>query len=91
MQLNGVVGDGVTIRPDQMQLALGVGVMLLLVVFEVTLNPLLARARLLSTPLQRMSAGGLMAAVSFLCAAVLQIYVDRLEGTSSQVSKSLCH
>lgn len=77
VQLNGDLGGGITLQPDQMQLSLGLMVMLQLAVFEVTLNPLLARARLLSTPLQRMSVGGLMAAVSFLCAAVLQIYVDR--------------
>ncbi|XP_034243974.1 solute carrier family 15 member 2-like [Thrips palmi] len=84
VQLNGDLGGGVTLRPDQMQLALGLWVMTLIAVFEVAVNPLLARARLLDTPLQRMTVGGLMAAVSFLCAAVLQIYVDRLEEVGGQ-------
>ncbi|XP_034254541.1 peptide transporter family 1-like [Thrips palmi] len=75
-QLDGAVG-GWRLQPDQMQLSGGLLVLLLLPCFEAWLHPFLARWRVLATPLQRMSVGGLMAAAAFLCAAVLQLNVDR--------------
>lgn len=85
-QLDGSLG-GWRLQPDQMQLSGGLLVLLLLPGFEAWLHPFLARRRVLATPLQRMSVGGLMAAAAFLCTAVLQLEVERRADATSSLGQ----
>lgn len=45
--------------------------------FEYVIYPALGKLHLLRKPLQRMSFGGLLAAVAFVCAAFLQFHIDQ--------------
>ncbi|XP_065052495.1 solute carrier family 15 member 2-like [Rhopilema esculentum] len=80
IEMNGDIGPLGTLKPDQMQALNPVFVMILIPFFETIVYPLARRCRLLTKPLQRMSFGMFLAAISFVIAGILQ---SRMENVSS--------
>ncbi|XP_046666171.1 peptide transporter family 1-like isoform X2 [Homalodisca vitripennis] len=67
-----------TIKPDQMQVINPFLILAFIPLFDSFIYPSLAKCKLLVRPLQRLSAGGLLAAVAFIISALLEV---RLEAT----------
>lgn len=65
-----------TILPDQMQVANPIIILILIPVFETVIYPSLARFNLLTKPLQRLTVGGILAAVAFLISGILQMQIE---------------
>lgn len=74
--MNGRVGK-LTLLPDQMPVLNPFLIILLVPILEGLVYPLLAKCNLLVRPLRRMGWGGLLAALSFAMAGVLQLSVDK--------------
>jgi len=71
-RMNGIVG-GSTIKPDQMQVANPLMILLLIPLFDKVIYPLFAKFGLLKKPLQRMTVGGLLTAGSFFVSGFLEL------------------
>lgn len=63
-----------TIKPDQLQTIVPFFGLILLFLFDVTFYPLLAKVGI-RKPLQKLTLSGLMAVVSFIVAALLEIKI----------------
>lgn len=72
--MDGVVGS-VTIKPDQVQIINPLLILALVPVFESLIYPLFAKCGLL-TPLQRMGAGGVLAAIAFIFSGFLELTLE---------------
>ncbi|CAG7786493.1 unnamed protein product [Allacma fusca] len=66
-----------TIKPDQMQVANAILMFMFIPIFETVVYPLLRKCNIFKRPLQRMSVGGLLAALSFLIAGVVELRIER--------------
>ncbi|XP_074602012.1 solute carrier family 15 member 2-like [Brevipalpus obovatus] len=75
-RMDGTLWSGFELKPDQMQVINPVLIVLMIPVFEYVIYPTLSKFGLLTRPLQRMTFGGLLAALSFVFAAFLQISID---------------
>lgn len=75
--MDGALG-GWVIKPDQIQVAGSLFVLVLLPVFDAWLHPALHRCGLLTTPLQRIPMGGLMAAAAYVMAGGVQLMVQKV-------------
>jgi len=71
-RMNGIVGSS-TIKPDQMQVANPVMVLLLIPLFDRVIYPVFAKFGLLKKPLQRMTVGGILTAGSFFLSGFLEL------------------
>ncbi|KAF2882325.1 hypothetical protein ILUMI_23849 [Ignelater luminosus] len=76
-RMNGSLGF-MTILPDQMQVVNPLLILAFIPLFQYAIYPLLNKCRFLTTPLQRLVAGGGLASLSFVVSAVICI---ALEGT----------
>ena len=72
-RMDGAVGSYI-IKPDQMQLANALFILVLIPVFDALVYPFFAKFGLLTKPLQRMTIGGLLTASAFLVSG--KIYVQ---------------
>lgn len=77
-RMNGQVGSGFTIKPDQIQVINPLLVILMIPVFEYAIYPLLTKLRFCHRPLQRMTVGGLLAALSFVICAFIQLKIEQV-------------
>ncbi|KAK9499518.1 hypothetical protein O3M35_002541 [Rhynocoris fuscipes] len=66
-----------TIQPDQMQTINPVLVLIFIPIFESFIYPLLAKLRLIRTPLQKLTVGGLLAALAFLISGILDLKIEK--------------
>ncbi|XP_031828402.1 peptide transporter family 1 isoform X2 [Nomia melanderi] len=73
-QMNGEIGSWV-LEPDQMQVINPLLVLAFIPLFETCLYPLLAKVGL-RTPLKKLTIGGLLAALSFVVSAVVEIQLE---------------
>ncbi|KAM4557783.1 solute carrier family 15 member 1 [Odontesthes bonariensis] len=64
------------IQPDQMQTVNPILILTLVPVMDSLIYPLIKKCGLDFTPLKRMTVGMLMAALAFVCAAVVQVQID---------------
>eukprot|EP00117_Sycon_ciliatum_P045893 scpid51422/ scgid2193/ Solute carrier family 15 member 1; Intestinal H(+)/peptide cotransporter; Oligopeptide transporter, small intestine isoform; Peptide transporter 1 len=74
-RMNGRIG-GIVIEPDLMQSANSAMILLFIPLFDFIIYPVLRRCHLPMRPLQRMSSGMLLAALSFVIAAFVQIRLE---------------
>ncbi|XP_072253772.1 solute carrier family 15 member 1 [Leuresthes tenuis] len=65
------------IQPDQMQTVNPILILTLVPVMDSLIYPLIKKCGLDFTPLKRMTVGMLMAALAFVCAAVVQVQIDK--------------
>eukprot|EP00794_Sanderia_malayensis_P017454 gene17454-19200_t len=77
MEMNGDIGALGTLKPDQLQALNPVFVMILIPFFETIVYPLADKCKLLRKPLQRMSVGMFLTALSFVIAGILQTTMEK--------------
>lgn len=65
-----------TILPDQMQVVNPLLILLFIPLFQYAIYPVLDKCKVLTTPLQRLTAGGVLAAVSFVVSAVIYLALE---------------
>lgn len=75
--MNGQLGSWI-IKPDQLQVINPLLIVLLIPAFEYGIYPILRKVGL-DRPLQKMTAGGLLAGLSFLVCALVQLRLEREE------------
>ena len=73
--MNGDVGGGVVIKPDQMQIVNPLLILLMVPLFESFIYPLFKRCGLL-TPLQRIGSGLVLCGLSFIVSAFVEIALE---------------
>jgi len=64
------------IKPDQVETLNPLLIVTLIPLFEVTLYPCLQHFKIRFTPLKRMAAGLILAGLSFIVAAIVQIHIE---------------
>ncbi|CAK8674326.1 unnamed protein product [Clavelina lepadiformis] len=74
-RMDGYVGS-LHVLPDQMQICNPLMIVCLIPIFEATLYPLLRRYNINFSPLRRMTLGMILAGISFVVAALVQMMID---------------
>lgn len=72
--MNGEIGF-YTVKPDQIQMVNPLLILTLIPAFEAVVYPFLNKINL-GRPLQRLTIGGILAGVSFILSALVQIWID---------------
>ncbi|KAF7215797.1 solute carrier family 15 member 1 [Nothobranchius furzeri] len=67
----------IVIQPDQMQTVNPILILTLVPIMDSVIYPLIKKCGLNFTPLKRMTVGMFLAALAFVCAAVVQIEIDK--------------
>ncbi|XP_014252381.1 peptide transporter family 1-like [Cimex lectularius] len=67
------------LQPDQMQTINAVLCLVFIPIFESVFYPVLEKLKIIRTPLQKLSYGGLLAALSFIVSALIQLKIEALE------------
>ncbi|KAI2804751.1 hypothetical protein BLOT_003739 [Blomia tropicalis] len=75
-RMNGQLG-GFTIKPDQIQVINPFLVIFMIPVFEYAIYPFMKKIKAFHRPLQRMTIGGLLAALSFIICAIIQLKIEQ--------------
>lgn len=75
-KMNGQLG-GFIMKPDQIQVVNPVLIITFIPVFTYFVYPLLDKLRLVRTPLQKMTVGGVLASVSFVVCAIFQMQLEK--------------
>jgi solute carrier family 15 oligopeptide transporter 1 len=72
-----MTGDlgGWSLKPDQMQVANPLLILIFIPVFETVLYPLLAKCNI-KRPLQKLWLGGILAAVAFVISAIVELQLE---------------
>ncbi|XP_047116108.1 solute carrier family 15 member 1-like [Schistocerca piceifrons] len=83
-RMNGELGTW-AIKPDQMQVVNSLLILCFIPLFEIIVYPLFSKCNLLKKPLQRLGVGGVVGALSFVIAAVVEL---QLEPTYAVVPKA---
>uniref|UniRef100_A0AAQ5ZC04 Solute carrier family 15 member 1a n=1 Tax=Amphiprion ocellaris TaxID=80972 RepID=A0AAQ5ZC04_AMPOC len=65
------------IQPDQMQTVNPILILTLVPIMDIFIYPLIQKCGLNFTPLKRMTVGMFLAAIAFVCAALVQIEIDK--------------
>ncbi|XP_071389295.1 solute carrier family 15 member 1 [Centroberyx affinis] len=76
------------IQPDQMQTVNPILILTLVPIMDSVIYPLIKKCGLNFTPLKRMTVGMFLAAMAFVCAAVVQIEIDKTLPTFPSASQS---
>lgn len=79
-RMDGSLGNGWTILPDQMGVLNALLILLLLPVFDGGVYPLVRRCGLAATPLERMAAGMFAAGLAFAAAGAVETQIDACAG-----------
>ncbi|XP_075228642.1 peptide transporter family 1-like isoform X2 [Lycorma delicatula] len=75
-RMNGALWDGFDIKPDQVHIVNPILVLLLIPLFQKYLYPLATKFHILRTPLQKMSFGGIIAALAFFISGILELQLQ---------------
>lgn len=75
VRMNGQLG-GITIKPDQIQVINPLLVIGFIPVFQYAIYPLFDKLHFLTTPLKRMTAGGILAGLSFIICGLYQLRIE---------------
>lgn len=65
-----------TILPDQMQVVNPLLILAFIPLFDTCIYPLLNKCKVLRTPLQRLTMGGILAAVAFILSAMVELQLE---------------
>uniref|UniRef100_F6SF16 Solute carrier family 15 member 2-like n=1 Tax=Ciona intestinalis TaxID=7719 RepID=F6SF16_CIOIN len=65
----------ITLEPDQIQVMNPILILMLIPLFDFVIYPFLAKWNMLTTPLQRIGTGMIIASISYIVAGGLQIYI----------------
>ncbi|XP_046824212.1 peptide transporter family 1 isoform X1 [Vespa crabro] len=65
------------IQPDQMQVFNPLLVVIFIPIFETCIYPIFSKIRLLNTPLKKLTIGGLLAALSFVISAIIELQLEK--------------
>ncbi|XP_076026033.1 solute carrier family 15 member 1 [Genypterus blacodes] len=76
------------IQPDQMQTVNPILILTLVPIMDSAIYPLIKKCGLNFTPLKRMTVGMFLAAMAFVCAALVQIEIDKTLPTFPSASQS---
>lgn len=76
-----------TILPDQMQVVNPLLILAFIPLFDTVIYPLLNKCKALRTPLQRLTVGGLLAAVAFILSALVELQLEVITKKSHIISK----
>ncbi|KAB0790799.1 hypothetical protein PPYR_15309 [Photinus pyralis] len=74
-RMNGDIA-GFTILPDQMQVINPLLILAFIPLFQYVIYPILNKCKILTTPLQRLVAGGCLAGISFIISAVICLFLE---------------
>lgn len=74
-RMDSKVGDFL-IQPDQMQVFNPLLVVIFIPIFETCIYPIFTKIRLLDTPLKKLTIGGLLAALSFVISAIVELQLE---------------
>uniref|UniRef100_UPI003AAAC2DD solute carrier family 15 member 1 n=1 Tax=Centroberyx gerrardi TaxID=166262 RepID=UPI003AAAC2DD len=85
--MDGTFGQ-LVIQPDQMQTVNPILILTLVPIMDSVIYPLIRKCGLNFTPLKRMTVGMFLAAMAFVCAAVVQIEIDKTLPTFPSASQS---
>ena len=91
-KMNGQLFGSWYIQPDQIQVINPVLIVLMIPLFESIIYPILSKIKICQKPLQRMTVGGVLAALSFIVAAIIQQMIESSEpivATNDQFSITL--
>ncbi|KAK0086568.1 hypothetical protein PV325_002972 [Microctonus aethiopoides] len=69
--------SGYLIKPDQMQVINPLLILIFIPIFETCIYPLMAKIRLINTPLKKLTTGGLLAGVAFIVSALLELQLEK--------------
>ncbi|XP_015171560.1 PREDICTED: peptide transporter family 1 isoform X2 [Polistes dominula] len=75
-RMDGEIGNFL-IQPDQMQVFNPLLVVIFIPIFEICIYPVFAKIRLLNTPLKKLTIGGLLAALSFVISAIVELQLEK--------------
>nr|XP_046259451.1 solute carrier family 15 member 1 [Scatophagus argus] len=78
----------IVIQPDQMQTFNPILILTLVPIMDNLIYPLIKKCGLNFTPLKRMTVGMILAAIAFVCAALVQIEIDKTLPTFPSASQS---
>ncbi|XP_061648780.1 solute carrier family 15 member 1 isoform X2 [Phyllopteryx taeniolatus] len=76
------------IQPDQMQTVNPILILTLVPIMDSVIYPLIKKCGLNFTPLKRMTVGMFLAALAFVCAALVQVQIDKTLPTFPSASQS---
>lgn len=65
-----------SLKPDQMQVINPLLILVFIPIFQTIIYPLLAKCNLLKKPLQRLGVGGVLAAISFIISAIVELQLQ---------------
>ncbi|XP_014600773.1 PREDICTED: peptide transporter family 1 [Polistes canadensis] len=75
-RMDGEIGNFV-IQPDQMQVFNPLLIVIFIPIFEICIYPVFSKIRLLNTPLKKLTIGGLLASLSFVISAVVELQLEK--------------
>ncbi|XP_075230327.1 uncharacterized protein LOC142329540 [Lycorma delicatula] len=75
-RMNGALWDGYDVKPDQIHIINPILILLLIPLFQKYVYPLFTKLRILRTPLQKMSFGGVIAAFAFFISGILELQLQ---------------
>ncbi|XP_059472320.1 peptide transporter family 1-like [Neocloeon triangulifer] len=80
-QATRMTGDmgGWTIKPDQMQVVNPLLIVIMIPVFEAVIYPLFKKINILQKPLTKMGVGGVLAGLSFVLSALVELFIKPTE------------
>ncbi|XP_050672085.1 peptide transporter family 1-like isoform X3 [Leptidea sinapis] len=73
-KMNGKLGF-VTIKPDQLQVIAPISILIFIPLTQKYIYPFLEKHNILTNPLHKLSAGGILAGVAFIASALVEIYI----------------
>ncbi|XP_059198170.1 solute carrier family 15 member 1 [Centropristis striata] len=90
LQATTMDGDfgALVIQPDQMQTVNPILILTLVPIMDSLIYPLIKKCGLNFTPLKRMTVGMMMAAIAFVCAALVQLQIDTTLPTFPSATQS---
>ncbi|XP_015515414.2 peptide transporter family 1 isoform X1 [Neodiprion lecontei] len=74
-RMDGQIGSFL-LKPDQMQVVNPLLIIILIPIFETAIYPCLNKLRLLRTPLQKLTTGGLLAGIAFIISAIVELQLE---------------
>ena len=83
-----VFGSKFVIQPDQMSVANPLLLLMSIPLFEFFIYPTLNRCNLLTKPIQRMSVGGLLAALTFVLSAMIEVQIQKFTPANEPLAGS---
>ena len=75
-RMDGELGDSFSLKPDQMQVVNPALILIFIPLYDAVIYPLLAKIGI-RRPLQKLTMGGILAGVSFIVSAILELQLEK--------------